>query len=100
MSAGGTRHLCFEREIARVQPGANFDQLRRYAEKGQLTHGPDTVTHTHNTFGGMLGNNSCGIRSVMSGCTAVNTCEMEIMTSDGLRLQVGEPDDGYKGLES
>ncbi len=81
------------RKIARVQPGVILDQLRSQAEKFELTYGPDPATHTHNTFGGMIGNNSCGIHSVMAGRTADNTHELEILTYDGLRMRVGPTPD-------
>ena len=38
----------------------------------------------------MLGNNSCGIHSVMGGRTADNIHELEILTYDGLRMRVGQ----------
>ncbi len=81
-----------ERKIARVQPGVILDDLRHRAAQFDLTYGPDPATHTHNTFGGMIGNNSCGIHSIMAGRTADNIHELEILTYDGLRLWVGETD--------
>ncbi|MEN6623066.1 MAG: FAD-linked oxidase C-terminal domain-containing protein [Smithella sp.] len=76
---------------ARVQPGTILDDLRHTAaNKYHLTFGPDPATHTHNTLGGMLGNNSCGIHAVMSGRTSDNTIELDVVTFDGLRLRVGE----------
>ena len=59
------------------------------AEKHRLTFGPDPSTHDHNTLGGMLGNNSCGVHSVMAGRTADNVEELDIVTYRGLRLKVG-----------
>src|SRR5438067_3862657 len=54
-------------KLARVQPGLILDHLRDPAEQQhQLTFGPDPSTHDHCTFGGMIGNNSCGVRSVMA----------------------------------
>ncbi len=73
----------------RVQPGTILDDLRRQAGRRQLTFGPDPATHNHCTLGGMIGNNSCGIHSVMSGRTADNVHELEILTYDGLRMKVG-----------
>ena len=37
----------------------------RQAEQHDLTFAPDPSTHTHNTLGGMIGNNSCGVHSLM-----------------------------------
>jgi FAD/FMN-containing dehydrogenase/Fe-S oxidoreductase len=79
-----------ERRIARVQPGVIRDQLADLTEsKYDLTFAPDTSTHEYATFGGMIGNNSCGIHSVMAGRTADNVEELEIVTYDGLRMRVG-----------
>jgi len=82
-----------EAKTARVQPGVILDDLRREAARYDLTYGPDPATHTHNTFGGMLGNNSCGIHSVMAGRTADNTIEMDVLTYDGVRMTVGATDE-------
>ncbi len=79
-----------QQQIARVQPGVILDDLRQQAEQYHLTFGPDPATHTHCTLGGMLGNNSCGVHSVMAGRTADNVAELEVITYDGLRLRVGK----------
>ena len=79
-----------ERRLARVQPGVIRDQLAELTEREhQLTFAPDTSTHEYATFGGMIGNNSCGIHSVMAGRTADNVEELEIVTYDGERMTVG-----------
>ena len=81
------------RRIARVQPGVVLDRLRNAAEKHHLTFGPDPATHDRCTLGGMVGNNSCGVHSVMSGKTDDNIEELEILTYDGLRMKVGQTSD-------
>src|SRR5579863_10464038 len=78
------------RRIARVQPGVILDHLRNAAEKHRLTFGPDPATHDRCTLGGMIGNNSCGIHSVMSGKTDENIESLDILTYDGLRMKVGQ----------
>jgi FAD/FMN-containing dehydrogenase/Fe-S oxidoreductase len=75
--------------LARVEPGTILDDLRAAAEQYGLTFAPDPSTHDHNTLGGMLGNNSCGTHSVMGGRTADNVRALDILTYDGLRLEVG-----------
>ncbi|MGD9734610.1 MAG: FAD-binding and (Fe-S)-binding domain-containing protein [Solirubrobacterales bacterium] len=78
------------RRVARVQPGVIRDQLAAVTEaEHDLTFAPDTSTHEYATFGGMVGNNSCGIHSVMAGRTADNVEELEIVTYDGVRMRVG-----------
>lgn len=82
-----------ERQRASVEPGCVLDQLREQAEQHQLTFGPDPSTHTHNCIGGMLGNNSCGVHSIMAGRTLDNVHSMKVMTYDGLVLDVGPTDE-------
>ena len=77
------------RRLARVEPGVILDHLRNAAEKHHLTFGPDPATHDRCTLGGMIGNNSCGVHSVMAGKTDDNIEELEILTYDGLRMKVG-----------
>jgi FAD/FMN-containing dehydrogenase/Fe-S oxidoreductase len=77
------------RRIARVQPGVVLDRLRNAAEKHHLTFAPDPATHSRCTLGGMIGNNSCGVHSVMAGKTDDNIEALEILTYDGLRMKVG-----------
>ncbi len=79
-----------ERRIARVQPGVVLDHLRNAAEQHHLTFGPDPASHDRCTIGGMIGNNSCGVHSVMAGKTDDNIEELEIVTYDGTHLRVGE----------
>ncbi len=83
-----------DKKLARVEPGVILDHLRDAAERDyQLTFGPDPATHDHCTLGGMIGNNSCGVHSVMAGRTADNVHELEVLTYDGLRCKVGPTSD-------
>jgi FAD/FMN-containing dehydrogenase/Fe-S oxidoreductase len=77
------------RKLARVQPGLILDQLRNAAEKHHLTFAPDPATHDRCTLGGMIGNNSCGVHSVMAGKTDDNIEQLDVLTYDGLRMKVG-----------
>jgi FAD/FMN-containing dehydrogenase/Fe-S oxidoreductase len=77
------------RRIARVQPGVVLDSLRTAAEKHHLTFAPDPATHDRCTLGGMIGNNSCGVHSVMAGKTDDNIEQLEILTYNGVRMKVG-----------
>ena len=81
-------------KFARVEPGIVLDDLRAEAEKFHLTFGPDPSTHNHCTLGGMIGNNSCGVHSVMAGKTVENIEELEVLTYDGLRTRVGATSEG------
>lgn len=87
-----------EQKRARVQPGVVLDSLRDEAYRHKLTFGPDPATHNHNTLGGMIGNNSCGVHSVMAGKTEENVEELDIVTYDGVRMRVAPP--AYSNLRT
>jgi FAD/FMN-containing dehydrogenase/Fe-S oxidoreductase len=78
-----------DRKRAAVQPGVILDHLRDAAERHHLTFGPDPSTHSHCTLGGMIGNDSCGVHSVMAGKTVDNVDALDVVTYDGTRLRVG-----------
>src|SRR5439155_17092150 len=69
---------------ARVEPGLVLDALRDAAERHHLTFAPDPATHTHCTLGGMIGNNSCGVHSVLGGKSVDNIEELDVLTYEGL----------------
>ena len=77
------------RRIARVEPGVVLDSLRAAAERHHLTFAPDPATHDRCTLGGMIGNNSCGVHSIMAGKTDDNIDSLEILTYGGQRMHVG-----------
>src|ERR687885_362983 len=77
-----------------VQPGVIRDQLSDMTqERYNMFFAPDTSTHQWATFGGMIGNNSCGVHSVMAGRTSDNVYELDIVLHDGTRMSVGETGD-------
>lgn len=80
-------------KYARVQPGTVCDTLRNAAKPFTLTWGPDPATHDHCTFGGMLGNNSCGVHAQMAGKAGENVLSMDILLYDGTQMTVGWMDE-------
>jgi FAD/FMN-containing dehydrogenase/Fe-S oxidoreductase len=78
--------LDHERRFARVQPGVVLDRLREQAEEHDLTFGPDPATHSRCTLGGMVGNNSCGVHSILAGVTADNIESLDVLLYDGTRF--------------
>ncbi|HEV2963882.1 MAG TPA: FAD-binding and (Fe-S)-binding domain-containing protein, partial [Candidatus Angelobacter sp.] len=82
-----------EKKYAWVQPGVVLDRLRKQANQHNLTYGPDPSTHEYCNLGGMIGNNSCGVHSIIAGRTVDNVLELEILTYDGLRMNVGPTSD-------
>ncbi len=90
---------------ARVEAGIVLDELRTQAWRHHVTFGPDPSTHNHCTLGGMIGNNSCGVHSVLSEfygpgpTTAHNVEDLEVLTYDGVRMRVGATSDtDFQGI--
>jgi FAD/FMN-containing dehydrogenase/Fe-S oxidoreductase len=78
-----------EARTAQVQPGVVLDHLQERARPHGLRFGPDPATHSRCTLGGMIGNNSCGVHSVMAGRTEDNIRSLDVLTPDGVRMSVG-----------
>ncbi|MHB1569941.1 MAG: FAD-binding oxidoreductase, partial [Solirubrobacteraceae bacterium] len=78
----------FDAKRARVQPGVVLDRLREKAEERDLTFGPDPATHSRCTLGGMIGNNSCGVHSILAGVTADNIEALDVLLYDGTKLHL------------
>ena len=87
----------YDAKRARVQPGLVLDRLRERAEERNLTYGPDPATHSRCTLGGMLGNNSCGVHSILAGVTADNVDSLDVLLYDGTRLTVSRGDEAIRG---
>jgi FAD/FMN-containing dehydrogenase len=87
------------KKLARVEPGIVLDELEKATKKYGLIFGPDPATHNHCAIGGMLGNNSCGVHSVMAeffgggARTSDNVHELEVLLYDGTIMRVGKADD-------
>jgi FAD/FMN-containing dehydrogenase/Fe-S oxidoreductase len=88
-----------EARLARVQPGTPLDALRSALAPHGLTFGPDPATHQYCTIGGMIGNNSCGVHSVLAAfygpgpATADNVESLEVVTYSGDRMRIGATSD-------
>ncbi len=82
-----------EARTARFEPGVVLDDLQAAAAPHGLCFGPDPSTHGWCTLGGMIGNNACGVHSVLAGKTADNVEAMTVLTYDGLTLRVGPTDE-------
>src|SRR5204863_6935646 len=84
---------------ARVQPGVVLDDLKDAIHRQGWTFGPDPGTHRWCTLGGMIGNNSCGVHSVLSEfygpgpTTAHHVNTLDVVTCRGVRMCLGETSD-------
>ena len=80
-----------------VEPGVIRDELNKEIESHQLLFGPETSTSNRCTIGGMIGNNSCGTRSIVYGSTRDQLLELKILTVSGELIHLKNLD--QKALE-
>jgi FAD/FMN-containing dehydrogenase/Fe-S oxidoreductase len=66
-----------------VEPGVVLDELNMALRPHGLFFGPETSTSNRCTIGGMVGNNSCGSRSLVYGSTRDHLLEVEGFLSNG-----------------
>lgn len=72
-----------EEQWARVQPGVIRDDLNVYLRSYGLMFGPETSTANRAMVGGMIGNNSSGLHSIVWGDTRENLLEANVLLNDG-----------------
>ena len=73
---------------ARVRPGCVLDELNRELKPHGLHFAPDISTSNRATIGGMIGNNSCGTRSVVYGKTGDHVLELRVALANGEVIDV------------
>lgn len=66
-----------------VQPGIVLDELNKQLKPHGMFFAPETSTSNRCTIGGMIGNNSCGARSLIYKTTREHVLELEGYLSDG-----------------
>jgi len=72
-----------EEKWVRVQPGVIRDDLNFHLRPYGLMFGPETSTASRAMIGGMLGNNSCGLHSIVWGSVRDHVEEVTALLSDG-----------------
>jgi len=92
-----------EEKWCRVQPGVIRDDLNSYLKGFGLMYGPETSTANRAMIGGMVGNNSCGLHSIVWGSARDHLMEAKVLLSDGSTAVFKERDwseiDALQGLE-
>lgn len=66
-----------------VEPGVVLAELNLFLAKHGLQFGPETSTANRCVIGGMLGNNSCGLHSLVYGSVREHILEVDAILSDG-----------------
>jgi FAD/FMN-containing dehydrogenase/Fe-S oxidoreductase len=77
---------------ARVQPGVVLDELNIALAHTGLFFSPETSTSNRSMIGGMIGNNSCGLHSIIHGTTRDHTISIRAVLSDGSVAEFGPLD--------
>src|SRR5271170_2800006 len=72
-----------------VEPGIVLDELNRALKPTGLWFPVDISTASRATIGGMVGNNSCGARSLRYGNTRENVLSIDAVLPDGSRAHFG-----------
>ncbi len=81
-----------EEKWVRVQPGVVRDDLNAWLKPYGLLFAPETSTSSRAMIGGMIGNNSCGLHSMIWGNTRNNLLEVTTLLMDGSEAVFGPLD--------
>ena len=76
----------------RVQPGVVRDDLNAWLKPYGLLFAPETSTSSRAMIGGMIGNNSCGLHSIIWGNTRNNLLEVTTLLMNGSEAVFGPLD--------
>src|SRR5690554_3236628 len=77
-----------EERWVRVQPGVIRDDLNAYLRPYGLMFGPETSTASRAMIGGMIGNNSSGLHSIVWGDTRSHLLEVQLLLDDASEITV------------
>jgi len=66
-----------------VEPGVVLAELNLFLVEHGMQFGPETSTANRCVIGGMLGNNSCGLHSLVYGSVRQHVLEIDAILSDG-----------------
>ncbi|WP_395768153.1 FAD-binding and (Fe-S)-binding domain-containing protein [Aquirufa sp.] len=69
-----------------VEPGIIRDDLNNHLADANVFFGPETSTASRAMIGGMIGNNSCGLHSIVWGTTRDHLLETRAILSDGTEI--------------
>lgn len=81
-----------DEQWAIVQPGVIRDDLNAYLKPLGLMFGPETSTASRAMIGGMIGNNSSGLHSIVWGDTRENLISAHVIINDGSEIILEELD--------
>jgi FAD/FMN-containing dehydrogenase/Fe-S oxidoreductase len=79
-----------EEKWVRIEPGVVPDELNAVLRTFGLLFGPETSTSNRCNLGGMIGNNSCGLHSLVWGSVRDHIIEVRALLHDGSEVLFGE----------
>ncbi len=74
----------------RLEPGVVPDELNGILRSHGLLFGPETSTSSRCNIGGMIGNNACGLHSIVYGSVRDHIIEVKVLLHDGSEVVFGE----------
>jgi len=78
--------------LVRVQPGVVLDEMNKSLSEHGLFFSPETSTSNRCMIGGMIGNNSSGLHSLVYGTTREHLHSVKMVLSDGSVATFGDLD--------
>jgi FAD/FMN-containing dehydrogenase/Fe-S oxidoreductase len=79
-----------EEKWVRLEPGVVPDELNAILRSHGLLFGPETSTSSRCNIGGMIGNNACGLHSIIYGSVRDHIIEVKALLHDGSEVIFGE----------
>lgn len=74
----------------KVEPGVILAELNQFLAPHGLLFGPETSTANRCCMGGMVGNNSCGLHSIIYGSVRDHILEADVILFDGSEVTFSE----------
>ena len=82
-----------EEQWIKIEPGVNLEELNNYLKPHGLMIGPETSTANRCLMGGMVGNNSCGLHSLVYGSIRDHLLSVKTFLSNGEEVEFSEVSD-------
>ncbi len=79
-----------EERWVRLEPGVVPDELNAMLHDHGLFFGPETSTSNRCNIGGMIGNNGCGLHSIIYGSVRDHIIDVKALLHDGTEVLFGE----------
>jgi len=77
-------------KTAVVEPGVVLSELNKIIQRNKLQFGPETSSANRCTIGGMLGNNACGLHSLVHGSVREHTISLKAVLANGQEVEFKE----------